>query len=170
MKACSLALLLAGSKAFRLLSNSSNASVDEVATEVVVPIANMPNVDEMEPAELDHETTDVGHPGAAESQMMALPALETNSQSCSCRVSVYRYQEWPRNQAGGACVGGCGGSEFQINKYGGTMKQITVWTSGGRTSRIRAIRWTWHDDAIVVRASPKEVVAHGPSALIPANM
>lgn len=121
-------------------SASAKATDNEVPTEVVAPV-----------------TADVGHPGAAEQEMIAAAVVETKNESCYCAsFDLKDYQVWPKNEEGNRCVGGCGGSRFRIQKTGGTIKEIRVWTSNGKSSHIRAIRWTWHNGDTKVKGKPAQ--------------
>jgi len=106
---------------------------------------------ETKPFVFNDAETDVGSFGAAASDAEVTPSAESGIESCLCRFSRYSYQVWARNQDGSGCIGGCGGAEFQINRNGGTIKQLMVWTDGDKNSHIRAIRFTYHDDHQVVK-------------------
>lgn len=103
----------------------------------------------------DDDETDVATVDAASEAEVAPSGDDSSIESCKCRFSRYPYQVWPRNQAGSGCIGGCGGAEFQINRHGATIKQLTVWTAGGRWDLIKAIRFTYHDDHRVVKGRPE---------------
>jgi len=143
MKAWSLAVLVASSEGFRALSKDK-----------VVPSAATPIADEMAPFVFNNNDSDVETSGQEVLTDLA-PALDTNIQSCRCRYSRYTYQVMPISQAGNGCVGGCGGDEFQINRNGGTLKQLDVWTaSRDKHSHIKAIRFTYNDNYRVVKGNP----------------
>jgi len=97
-------------------------------------------------------------------KMLTANVLGAGARSCICRISIWpHYQQVPRasqnNNVG--CMGGCGGREFQINRFGATVRSLTVWTvSSSPDSHIRAIRVTLSDGYNTVVGSPGG--AHGP--------
>jgi len=145
MKVWMMTIIFVSSGAFRILKTRKNASV-------VIPLSDAPIAEGGEPALFDDEGADVGKLGAEPSQAEVAPASETNDtniQSCSCRIGMYSYQQWPKAQGRYGCIGGCGGSEFQINRAGVTIKELLVLTGDGRRRRaghIKAIRFTYNDN------------------------
>jgi len=65
---------------------------------------------------------------------------------CTCSFARYSWQQWPTESGGAGCIGGCGGGEFQIDRYGRTIRTIAIWFNGGNSNDyIRAIRVTYED-------------------------
>jgi hypothetical protein len=59
-------------------------------------------------------------------------------------VPRYNYEVVPHDNAGSACIGGCGGGAFVFHDSSSqlnSVKQISVWT-GGEKNGFRAIRIT----------------------------
>lgn len=145
-RAWSLALLFHCSGAVRKSSQNKSR---------VVPLAVVSDIQDVDPVLFDDHDTDAAK-AAEETYADVAPALDTDMRSCGCRYSRYSYQVWPRNQNGGGCVGGCGGAEFQINRHGGTIKEMMVWTgTNDKNSHIKAIRFTYHDNHRVVKGDSR---------------
>jgi len=86
-------------------------------------------------------------------QMEVVPATmenvglsDMNRQSCTCSFWRQNWQQWPRSREGAGCIGGCGGSDFQIDHDGGIIKTIVVWFHRGNwNDYIRGIRVNYED-------------------------
>jgi len=154
MKVWLMTIIFVSSGAFRILKKTRKDA------SVVIPLSDAPIAEGGEPALYDDEGADVGKLGAEPSQAEIASESETNDtniQSCGCRgPELYSYQQWPLAQGTIGCIGGCGGSEFQINRRGGTIKQLMVWTNNARrrNSHIKAIRFTYNDDHAVLQGNP----------------
>jgi len=91
-------------------------------------------------------------PLASGVELNATVAVSSNSGSevgCSCPgMAPFSYERLPRNDAGGGCVGGCGGGAFSFHKDGGIVRKISVWWNPhvDKNSGIKAIRISYFDD------------------------
>jgi hypothetical protein len=72
------------------------------------------------------------------------------SAGCNCPSIDYleTYENWPSNDAGGGCVGGCGGVGFYHHKSNGVISSLTVWydTHVDEHSGVKAIRLEYFND------------------------
>jgi hypothetical protein len=85
-----------------------------------------------------------------------LSGADVSIEACYCRFGVQSWQQWPLAISTGAgCIGGCGGSEFWIDRHGSTIKTMSVWFANGNSNDyIKSIRVTWEDGHTVQKGSP----------------
>jgi len=77
------------------------------------------------------------------------PELSADSNTCYCAGGpLFNNERTPKDDAGGGCVGGCGGSPFTIHKEGGIVSSIRVWygTHVDKNDGIKAIRIRYFGD------------------------
>jgi hypothetical protein len=82
-------------------------------------------------------------------ELAVAPELSADSQACTCAGgALFNNERTPKNDAGGGCVGGCGGEPFTIHKQGGIVRSITVWygTHVDKNDGIKAIRIAYFGD------------------------
>jgi len=75
--------------------------------------------------------------------------MRLSSSGCDCAsVDLETYEHWPSNDAGGGCVGGCGGSDFYHHQPKGVVRSLTVWYNGhvDENSGVKAIRLEYFND------------------------
>lgn len=77
------------------------------------------------------------------------PVLSADSDACQCAGGpLFNNERTPGDDAGGGCVGGCGGQPFTLHKEGGIVRSITVWygTHVDQNDGIKAIRIAYFGD------------------------
>jgi len=82
-------------------------------------------------------------------EVVAPSRVSLGSEACACAgTTLFSNERWPHNDAGGGCIGGCGGEPFALHKQGGIVRSITVWygTHVDKNDGIKAIRIAYFDD------------------------